>query len=174
MMARRGEGIRPYTAGMPDPTLSAAREIVEESIDGFRDAISRLSADALNWRPSKEGTNPIAVLAVHAMHSTRSWLAVAVGAPLPDRDRDAEFRTVVGGSRELIEIVDRLAADRRALLTTEDAFEPGTMRESHLRASSGRAEVVSGAWALLHAVEHLREHMGHAQLTRQLWEERAG
>ena len=159
---------------MLDPTITAAREIIEESIEGIRGAIAGLPADALNWRPAGEGTNPIAVLAVHAMHSTRSWLAVATGGPLPDRDRDAEFRTVVADPRELIEIVDRLAADRRALLTTEDAFEPGTMRESHLRASSGRAEVVSGAWALLHAVEHLREHMGHAQLTRQLWEERAG
>src|SRR5439155_22882366 len=134
MMARRGEGIRPYTAGMPDPTLSAAREIVEESIDGFRDAISRLSADALNWRPSKEGTNPIAVLAVHAMHSTRSWLAVAVGAPLPDRDRDAELRTVVADPRNLIDTVDRLAADCRALRATEAAFEPGTMPGRHSRA----------------------------------------
>ena len=157
---------------MPDPTITAAREIVEESIEGIRGAISGLAADALNWRPSTEGTNPIAVLAVHAMHSTRSWLAVATGAPLPDRDRDAEFRTVVADPRALLAVVDGLAADCRALLATEDAFEPGTMRESHFRTSSGRAEVVSSAWALLHAVEHLRENMGHAQLTRQLWEER--
>jgi Protein of unknown function (DUF664) len=154
---------------MPDPTLTAAREIVEESIEGIRGAISGLPADALNWRPSPDSTNPIAVLAVHAMHSTRSWLAVAVGAPLPARDRDAEFRTVVDDPGELLETVEGLAEDCRVLLA-EDAFEPGVMRESHLRARSGRAEVVSGAWALLHAVEHLREHMGHAQLTRQLWE----
>jgi len=157
---------------MPDPTITAASEIIEESIEGIRAAIAGLPADALNWRPSEEATNPIAVLAVHALHSTRSWLAVATGAPLPDRDRDAEFRTVVTDPRELLGAVDRLATDCRALLTTEDAFEPGTMRESHFRASSGRAEIVSGAWALLHAVEHLREHMGHAQLTRQLWDQR--
>jgi hypothetical protein len=128
---------------MSDPSITAAREIVEESIEGIRGAIAGLPADALNWRPSKEGTNPIAVLAVHAMHSTRSWLAVAMGAPLPDRDRDAEFRTVVAGPRELLATVDRLVMDCRAILTTEDAFEPGTMRESHFRASSGRAETSS-------------------------------
>src|SRR5437762_13656446 len=77
---------------MLDPTITAAREIIEESIEGIRGAIAGLPADALNWRPAGEGTNPIAVLAVHAMHSTRSWLAVATGGPLPDRDRDAEFR----------------------------------------------------------------------------------
>src|SRR5580765_6106909 len=117
--------VRPYTAGMPDPTLTAARQIVEESIEGMRGAISGLPADALNWRPSQDGTNPIAVRAVHAMHSTRSWLAVAVGAPLPDRDRDAEFRTVVDDPGELLETVDALAEDCRALLT-EVAFEPGS------------------------------------------------
>ncbi len=139
-----GTESRSYTGEMPDPTITAAREIVEESIEG------------------------------NVMHSTRSWLAVATGAPLPDRDRDAEFRTVVADARDLLETVERLAADCSALLTTEDAFEPGTMRESHSRASSGRAEIVSGAWALLHAVEHLREHMGHAQLTRRLWDQREG
>jgi hypothetical protein len=46
------------------------------------------------------------------------------------------------------------------------------MRTSQSWTSSGRAEVVSGAWALLHAVEHLSEHVGHAKLTKQLWERR--
>ena len=50
----------------------------------------------------------------------------------------------------------------------------GTMRGSHVCASSGRPEIVSGARVLLHAVEHLREHMGHAQPTRQLWDQREG
>jgi hypothetical protein len=27
------------------------------------------------------------------------------------------------------------------------------------------------AWALMHALEHLREHLGHMALTRQLWEQ---
>jgi len=30
------------------------------------------------------------------------------------------------------------------------------------------------AWALLHALEHLREHVGQMLLTRQLWLARAG
>jgi hypothetical protein len=31
---------------------------------------------------------------------------------------------------------------------------------------------VSAAWALLHALEHLREHEGQLFLTRQLWDQR--
>ena len=29
---------------------------------------------------------------------------------------------------------------------------------------------IPAAWALIHALEHLREHIGHVGLTRQLWE----
>ena len=157
---------------MADPIVVAASEVFEESIRGLRAAITGLSAEGLNWRPAGTDTNPIAVLAVHAMGSTRSWLAVAFGAPLPERDRDAEFRTVAGGPEELIEHVDRVVEDCRSLLAGTGAFDPGAQRTSHVRTSSGQAEVVSGAWAMLHAVEHLSEHVGHAQLTRQLWEQR--
>ena len=70
----------------------------------------------------------------------------------------------------------RNAKSRGALAASISALPPrewrSTMRTSHSRMSSGEFEVVSGAWALIHALEHLREHMGHAQLTRQLWEHR--
>jgi hypothetical protein len=157
---------------MPDPTVSAAAEIFEESVEALQRAISGLPAEALNWRPAGEGTNPIAVLAAHAMGATHSWVAVALGAPLPERDRDAEFRTVADDPTRLLARVDGVAEACRALLATTDAFDPAAMRTSHSRMSSGEFEVVSGAWALIHALEHLREHMGHAQLTRQLWERR--
>jgi hypothetical protein len=157
---------------MPDATITAAREIFEDAMDGLRGAISSLPAAALNWRPAGPDTNPIAVLAVHAMGSTRSWLAVASGAPLPERDRDAEFLTVADDPGALAAHVDGVAADCRALFERADPFEPATMRTSHVRAGSGKAEVVTGAWALLHAIEHLREHVAHAELTRQLWERR--
>ena len=107
-----------------------------------------------------------------SMGSTRAWLAVALGAPLPERDRPAEFRTVADDAQALLAHVDLMADDCRELFDGPEVFEPATMRTSHTRASSGEAEVVSGAWALLHAVEHLSEHVGHARLTRQLWERR--
>lgn len=158
---------------MADPTVTAARDLFEDSFGGLRRAIEGLPAEGLNWRPAGEDTNPIAVLAAHAMGSTRSWLAVAFGAPLPERDRPAEFRTVAGDATELLTHVDGVAEDCRSLFDGA-VFEPGTMRTSHTRSSSGDVEVVTSAWGLLHAVEHLSEHSAHAQLTRQLWERREG
>jgi hypothetical protein len=152
---------------MPDPTIEAAREIFDESVDHLREAIEGLSPDALNWRPAGEETNPVAVLAVHGMHSSRWWLTIARGAPLPERDRPSEFVTESGSDAELLAFVDRMAADCRARLDVEEAFDPTATR------SVPDDEPVSAAWALLHALEHLREHVAQAQLTRQLWQQRA-
>jgi len=151
---------------MSDPTIEAAREIFDESVDHLREAIEGLSPDALDWRPAGEETNPIVVLAVHGMHSSRWWFTIARGLPLPERDRPSEFVAQTGGDAELLAFVDRMAADCRDRLDAQEPFDPTVTRPVP------DDEPVSAAWALLHALEHLREHVAQAQLTRQLWQER--
>jgi uncharacterized damage-inducible protein DinB len=150
-----------------DPTYVAASDILADSLEELRKALEGCSAEELNRRPAGEDTNGLAVLATHALGSTRSWLSLATGAPLPDRDRDAEFRVVVEDPSAFLAAFDAQAAACRALLEIEGSFEPG--REGTARWRTYAAdEPVTAAWALLHALEHLREHVGHAQLTRQL------
>jgi hypothetical protein len=156
-----------------DPTIEAARDILGDSLDEFRKALDGCSSDELNRRPAGDDTNGLAVLATHAMHSSRSWLSLAVSAPLPDRDRDAEFRVVVEDAGAFMATFDALAGECRALIETDLPFDPGRLGTAPWRTYNSD-EPVTAAWALLHALEHLREHVGHAQLTRQLWEERAG
>jgi hypothetical protein len=146
-----------------DPIVEAARDIIEDSLSAFRATIAGLGADALNWLAAGPETNPIAVLAAHAMGSTRWWLSAAAGASLPERDRDAEFRVVANDPNEVLRSFDAIARDCRTLLEV-DAFDPAAARVVP-------DEVVTAAWALLHATEHLREHLAHAQLTRQAWEQ---
>ena len=148
---------------MSDPTLEAARSVVDESLDAMRAAIAGASGEALNRRPAGDETNSIAVLVVHALNSTRWWLSVALGRQVPERDRPSEFHTIVAGADELLGVFDPIAADCRALLSADVAFDPGAIRED-----PRDGEEVTAAWALMHAVEHLREHVGHAELTRQL------
>lgn len=151
---------------MADPTYEAAAEILEAQLVELRSALDGCSADELNHRPSGDDTNPLSVIATHALGSTRSWLSVATGSPLPERDRAAEFRVVVDDPIAFLAWFDEAAGACRAVLATAEPFEP---------ADVGRApwtdrpdEPVTAAWALLHALEHLSEHVGHAQLTRQL------
>jgi hypothetical protein len=149
---------------MPDPTIEAAREIFDESVDHLREAIEGLSPDALAWRPAGDESNPITVLAVHGMHSSRWWLTIARGLPLPERDRPSEFVAETGDNAELLEFFDRMVGECRERLDPAEPFEAGVER------SVPDDEPVTAAWALLHALEHLREHVAQAQLTRQLWE----
>jgi hypothetical protein len=149
---------------MGDPTIEAARELFDEAFGQIRDAIEGLSAEALAWRPPAEDTNPITVLATHGLHSTRWWLTIARGAPLPDRDRPSEFVAETGSAEELLSFADQMVSDCRARLDPAEPFDAAAER------SVPDDEPVTSAWALLHALEHLREHVAQAQLTRQLWE----
>lgn len=152
---------------MADPTVVAARDILGDSLDELRKALDGCSADQLNRPPAGEGTNGLAVLATHALGSTRSWLSLATGATLPERDRDAEFLVVVEDAGAFMAEVDARMSECRALLAAERPFDPGRVGTAPWR-TYGDDEPVTAAWALLHALEHLREHVGHAQLTRQL------
>jgi hypothetical protein len=149
-----------------DPTIEAARDILADSLVELRKAVDGCTADELNARPGGDGTNPLAVLVTHSMHSTRSWLSLATDAPLPERDRPSEFRVVIDDADTFMAWLDAISEECRSLLEGDVVFDPGALGEAPWTDRSD--EPVTRAWALLHALEHLREHVGHAQLTRQL------
>ncbi len=153
---------------MVDPVIEAAQGILDESLSAMRGAVVDATIDELEWRPAGEDTNTIAILVVHGMHSTRWWLSVASGAPMPDRDRPSEFRATVTTPEELLSFFDQMSVDCRSLLQMEGSFDPG----ASWQAPGG--DVVTRGWALLHALEHLREHVAQVQLTRQLWAHKHG
>jgi hypothetical protein len=154
-----------------DATLAAGADILGDSLAAMRAVVDGASPELLNQRPAGDDTNPIAVLAMHALSSARWWVCVAVGAALPDRDRDAEFRYVATDTDELLLFVDAISEDCRALLATDEPFDAGAIRRSR---RTGGDEDISAAWALIHALEHLGGHVAHAQVTRQVLESSAG
>jgi hypothetical protein len=150
-----------------DPFLAAAREILDETFRNMLETTGGLTVEQLNARLDLEGANSLAVMAVHASHSARSWVAVAVGMdPLPPRDRPAEFRTVVADADAFHTELRSLHDDTRNLLEREPALPWDVPRPTHPR-PEGSAEEVAGSWALVHAVEHAREHLSQMWLTRQ-------
>ena len=154
-----------------DPFIEAARDLFIQTLDDLHPKLEGLTPDALNWRPGDEQTNSIAVLTVHTMASTRSWLSVAVGAALPDRDRPAEFRATAEDAAALVSHVRDMERECLALFEGAENVDWTSNRRTHPRPRPGADEVVTGAWALLHALEHLREHAGQIALTRQLWDQ---
>ena len=148
---------------MTDPAIEAARDLAEPSLDALRRAIVDAPPELLNWRPAGDDTNPLAVLAVHAVSATRFWLSLAIAATAPERDRPAEFRTMVSSAEELVSMIDPLIADCRELLAFDGPFDPAAQR---VDPRDGRS--YSAAWTLMHAVTHLHEHVAQAELTRQV------
>jgi hypothetical protein len=148
-----------------DPLLVAVRDTLGESLDEIRSTIDGLSIDELNARVAGEGTNPIAVIVTHALEGTRAWLSIAVGQEPPPRDRPAEFRTVADGT--LPAWVDGRIADCLALVEGAETFDPSFEANAPWMGDDPESSVTA-AWALMHALAHLGEHVGHAHVMRDL------
>jgi uncharacterized damage-inducible protein DinB len=155
-----------------DPFIAAARDLLLQTLDDMRPKLEGTTSEALNWRPGNDDTNSIAVLTVHAMASTRSWLSIGVGAPLPDRNRPQEFLATAEDAAALLAQFDDMARQCDRILETASDVDWTALRRTHPRPRPGAGEEVTGAWALVHALEHLREHAGQIALTRQLWDQR--
>ncbi|HEY7756594.1 MAG TPA: DinB family protein [Actinomycetota bacterium] len=152
---------------MADPTFAAAAEVLGSALTDLRGAVEGMPAEELNRRPAGEDTNSIAVLVTHAMHSTRAWLSIAAAVEPPTRDRPSEFVAVATDDRELLALLDSMGAECRALLAGP-TFEPDRTGLAPWRPGPEAEEPVTAAWALIHALAHLREHVAQALLTRQL------
>lgn len=145
-----------------DPLVEAALTVAKEGHQALREVIGRADAQALDWRPGRD-TNSICVLVNHAMNGEKVWLSRVVGDDY-QRDREAEFRLSGHTAADLLRRIDQADADVTAYLSRLKSDDLNRQIEY-----AGRQ--VSGAWALIHALEHVREHVGQGGLTLQLWEQ---
>jgi len=143
------------------PLATAALAQFDEIHDDLRRVVGDLQAEALNWRPGEE-TNSIYVLVTPLLGAEHFWLAAAAGRPVA-RDREAEFRAQGRDPTGLLRLLEEADARNRDLLSH---LTPETLAATF----TGRDEPRSGAWCLLHAIEHSGQHRGQTTLTRQLWE----
>jgi uncharacterized damage-inducible protein DinB len=130
------------------------------------DLLSALPAEALNWRPLEAGdehvTNSLAVLATHSAGAERYWIGEVIGGLPATRNRDAEFTVQVSAVAALVETLEGAARESAAVLQKlTDADLDGE------RTVQGRTVCVR--WGLLHVIDHTALHLGHMQMTYQLW-----
>jgi uncharacterized damage-inducible protein DinB len=148
-----------------DPSILAFREVVDEGLDELRRGIADLSVEELNARPAGGDTNSIAVIVAHAVGSTKSWLSLATNAPLPPRDRDAEFVTVA--DEGFPAWAEEQFGACLALLADDVRWDPELVR-TPVWSPRQAEEPRTAAYAVAHALEHLGEHVGHLHMTREL------
>ena len=153
---------------MTDSFLPSIRFVVSEDLKDLRAGVEGLPGEALDWKPAGEDTNSIAVLVTHVLGSTRWWMSVGAGAPLPERGRDSEFQVKSDDPAALLAFMGDFSAQIMGIIDAAKDVDWAAQRKT----PGDTPETVSAAWAVIHAIEHLREHVAHVGLTRQLWEKR--
>jgi uncharacterized damage-inducible protein DinB len=129
-------------------------------------AVDGLPVEALDWSAAP-GINSICVLVVHLTGAERYWLGDVAGGDASGRVRAEEF-----GVHGLT------AGELKARITTSDVYARQTLARFSLaeleadRKSARNDRTFSVGWCLMHALEHSALHLGHVQLTRQLWEQK--
>lgn len=149
---------------------AAARQITDLSLSMLRDAIADLPDAAVEWKPLPIASS-LNVLVIHGITSSRFFLGCGAGRKTSRRqyleaDRVAAFQSRGATARELLATIDAAAAEFRELL--------GSAPSSALTAvltwpDEYPDERLTGIECLFRATAHLREHVGHAQLMRDLW-----
>ena len=131
--------------------------------DDIRSALQDLPAAAAGWVPGP-GMNSPAVLVVHLTGAERFWIGDVALQESSGRVRAAEFQQADMGLDALFQRLESSLAYARGGLTE---LTDGDL--SRLRSAPGFDRSFTVSWALLHALEHTATHVGHIQLTCQLW-----
>lgn len=153
---------------------------MESEIQGFltefiilrgdiHNAVRDLKNEGANWHPLPEGTNSIYAILTHMMGADKFWVYQVIGGKKIQRDREAEFRAFGNWSELSIEWEKHWTGIESAL---------GELSHSQLlevRPVPNRPEQkpVTVQWIILHLISHYATHLGHIQLTRQLWDQKA-
>lgn len=127
--------------------------------------LESLPQEALDWVPGPE-MNSVCAIVTHTVGSERYWIGDVIMRDPSNRDRDAEF---LAQGFDQSELESRLATSLSfiekalATLNLEDLESPRTSP------SDGHQTTVG--WALTLVLQHTAVHLGHIQITRQLWEQ---
>ena len=128
--------------------------------------LDTLPAEALDWAPGSE-TNSVSVIIVHFTGAERFLIGDVILQDPSNRNREAEF-LVKGMSKE--DLVRRLNDTEAYLMAAFEGMRLPDLDATRLHPRHGSQ--VSVSWALLHALEHSASHVGHIELTVQMWHEK--
>ena len=134
----------------------------------IRDAIKGMGDEAANWHPLPKDTNSVYAILSHIIGVDNFWVRQMIMGGTVKRDREAEF----AASGRLAELVDRW---ERAWADTELMLGKLTKAQLlEIRSVPHRPEFanVTVQWIVLHLISHYAIHLGHMQLTVQLWDQR--
>jgi hypothetical protein len=134
----------------------------------LRNTVKGINDELANWRPLPEETNSIYAIMTHLMDADRFWVRQVIGGEVLYRDREVAFRAS-GRFSELASQWEKAGVEMDSLLGKLSLAQLGETRTVSARPEVGTINV---RWCILHLISHQALHLGHIQLTCQLWEQR--
>ncbi|HEV2108164.1 MAG TPA: DinB family protein [Thermomicrobiales bacterium] len=147
-----------------EPVVVAIVDLYRSVHEQLRQIIQDMDDEELNWSPGPE-MNSVAVLVTHTLASELDTLTFVRDVP-NERDRESEFQVEAASASDLLASLDRADA---VLAEHAGALGPGQL--DAIRTRPGRDPQQGVHW-LINNYGHAREHLGHAQLTKLLYEQR--
>jgi hypothetical protein len=154
------------------PVTNYAQFMLAAQAQRYGKVVEGMPEEALNWRPGDETTNAVAQIVRHVYEGLPWLLGIAVGDGAPPMDEDARkarhlhsLRNDRATREELLGIIAAgmtKANDLLAKIDETDLSEEIT--------PMGRPRQRFFFVGL--TIDHAAEHLGHAELTKQLWEQR--
>jgi hypothetical protein len=136
-----------------------------ESLHGeIEQQIVGLPLDALDWTPGPE-MNSLGVLMAHLTGSERYWIGDVIARESSGRDRESEFHVRGVEAATLLKRYGDVLSYSRGVV---EKLSLGDLAAPRVSPSDGQTFTVG--WVLAHVLEHTGIHLGHMELTRQLWE----
>jgi hypothetical protein len=125
--------------------------------------VPNLPAEAMDWSPGPQ-MNSVAVLLAHIEGVLQEGIDIALDEP-PRRVRAQEFQTSGVVSAEMLRRLDAVIDYARSALPRLSLADLAQTRKDE-------DGTITCGWALLHALEHAYMHLGHVQVTCQMWRQR--
>jgi Protein of unknown function (DUF664) len=145
--------------------VDTVTDYVDHAVDQLAAVLASLGDDLANQRPDLPGANSPYAIMTHCLGVMAYWGGHVVAGRDVQRDRPAEF-TAAGRVADLVAAAERAKVQFRADALTADPTAPP--RRPAARRRPDVLEVRSQGHALLHVVEELCQHLGQAELTRDL------
>jgi hypothetical protein len=150
-----------------NPDIKTYFDNITGSVERILASADGLDGKALNWHPVPGESSSLWVLSTHIMGNLTQGILSTLGDAPDNRDRDAEF-VATGDSAEQLRA--RWNDLKPRLEATMAKLTPESLQEQHVHPRRGP---MNGWAVLLNTATHASEHAGHAELTRQLIDNRA-
>lgn len=163
----------------PTSELATYRRLFDEKFRQLDQLLAGLSPEGLLWKPFEgeawgDSCNPVGWIAAHSISSTifllrraeytlqrREWADV-------DGDRGAfEFSEE---DHDASALQERAQAAQIVVAHFLETLDGDDLDEGGIHPIAQRPITVR--YDIQHAIEHMAQHIGHGQITRQLWEAR--